>query len=86
MLVRITDDARDALLRLVVALQTLFTPVARGPLARQATVGARGLSFFEYAILAAIIIVVGVTFKGLLTTALQSVWGNITETWDKVKS
>lgn len=87
MLTRLNDAAVDVFVRFTLALQALFTPApAGGVLGRRVAARGRAMSFFEYAILAAIVISVGIIFRRSLGGLLSSMWSTISGTWSEVRT
>lgn len=53
----------------------------RGPLSQRMARQSKAMSFFEYAILAAIIVALAVIFRGLLENLIRAMWTQITSVW-----
>ena len=69
-----------AWLTFLATLTTAHGP--RSPLAAGVRPRARAMSFFEYAILAAIVVGVAVIFRGALGDLLEQMWGQIAQVWE----
>ena len=87
------STTHDLSVRAYLALTTLVTAflsaltgrIPAGPLSPGLSARARALSFFEYAILGAIVILVGIIFQTQLKGLVTAMWGKITESWNTIK-
>lgn len=64
---------------ILIALTTVFTPGAPVTARRN-----RAVTFLEYALMAGIVIIVGIVVLGLFTGILEDMWSQISGGWSSV--